>query len=75
MGCSVIVVLVIVGSIAGAITGRSSSGSQPDACYEAQNARSIANSSANEGNRSTATLQYAVKKAECEAAGGRVPGS
>jgi hypothetical protein len=72
IGCLSVIALIVVGAIFGALNG-GSPGGLPDSCYDAQNARSIANSASDEDSRSTATLQYAVKKAQCEAAGGRVP--
>jgi hypothetical protein len=72
IGCLSIIALVIIGVIFGNLNG-ASSGGLPDSCYDAQNARSIANSANDEVSRSTATLQYAVKKAKCEDAGGLVP--
>lgn len=72
IGCLTVIVLVVVGTIIGAVSGGSSS-ELTDSCYDAQNARSIADSAGDEDSRSTAALEYAVKKAQCEDAGGRVP--
>jgi hypothetical protein len=48
-------------------------GGDPSACVEASNARASSNGATNESDRSVAAMQYAVKAAECKAAGGTVP--
>lgn len=63
-----VVILVIAG-----LSGGMKPPSRIQACYDAQNARSISNSSSNEHDRQIAAMQYAVKKAECESQGGAVP--
>lgn len=65
-------VIVLIAGLTGGLNSSSSS-SRIQACYDAQNARSIANSSSNEHDRQIAALQYATKKAECESQGGTVP--
>ena len=62
-------IVLIVGLAGGLNT--SSPGIQ--SCYDAQNARSIADAASNEHDRSVAAMEYAVKKAECESQGGTVP--
>ena len=55
------------------MTGGLTAPSDIQACLDAQNARSIADSAESANDRDVAGLQYAVTKAECEAADGTVP--
>jgi len=69
---SVVGAVVLVSIIAGLLGGVRSTPTIR-ACLDAQTARSLANSLSSEADRGVASIQYAVKKAECEAQGGSVP--
>lgn len=73
-GCiGIIIAIALLVVIIGSFVGGSNSSPRIQACQDAQNARSIANSASNERDRTVASMQYAVKKSECESRGGTVP--
>jgi hypothetical protein len=68
-GAIALVIFVLIGLGTGF-----KSTSSIQACWDAQNARSLSESASfSDQDRQIAAMQYAVKKAECESQGGSVP--
>lgn len=67
IGCGVVVLIVVVGAVTAAVVGANRT---KGPCEEAQEAYVLATQLDDPHDREIAALQYAVKKAECDAQGG-----